>query len=271
MEWPPFRSTRSHGGSLPDTFIRRSFTWLGWPSAGLYSDGLILSCNYPKIWTSPLLQPVGVSKNRWMSGKLCRPWSDDARSVASDLVLYCLQGTVFRKLRKYRTVVVKGESLMYTRILRLSDMVKSDSFEHIFITTFMKHIQFCIIPETRKGNSSQIYQTCELTLFIYPLFPISVVFSSFWCKTYFPKRKVTKCNSQRFEYGVNLGVFKVGYTGLNCLPLIISQTHKLSFLLWFIRRVTGKCNENLNIVISEICSSTPESVRESPRLTAISP
>ena len=151
MEWPPFRSTRSHGGSLPDTFIRRSFTWLDWPSAGLYSDGLILSCNNPKIWTSPLLQPVGVSKNRWMSGKLCRPWSDDARSVASDLVLYCLHGTVFRKLRKYRTVVVKGESLMYTRILRLSDMVKSGSLEHIFITTFMKHIQFCIIPETRKG------------------------------------------------------------------------------------------------------------------------
>ena len=31
---------------------------------------------------------------------------------------------------------------------------------HIFITTFMNRIQFCILTGNEKDNSSQIYQTC---------------------------------------------------------------------------------------------------------------
>ena len=72
---------------------------------------------------------------------------------------------------------------------------------HIFITTFMKRIQFCNLTGNEKENSSQIYQTRAQTVSIYLLlFPISVVLS----------RKVTKCNSRRFEHGINLGGFRVG-------------------------------------------------------------
>ena len=37
---------------------------------------------------------------------------------------------------------------------------------HIFITSLMKHIQFCILTRNEKENSSQIYQICALTVFI---------------------------------------------------------------------------------------------------------
>ena len=68
--------------------------------------------------------------------------------------------------------------------------LESEVGETYFITTFMKHIQFCILTENEKANSSQIYQICALTVFIQLLLSISVVFSSFWCKKYIiPKEK----------------------------------------------------------------------------------
>ena len=57
---------------------------------------------------------------------------------------------------------------------------------HIFIT-FIKRIQFCILNWNEKENSRQLYQTRAC--------PISVVFSLFWYKKYFPQGKVTKCHS----------------------------------------------------------------------------
>ena len=38
--------------------------------------------------------------------------------------------------------------------------------ETIFITTSMKRISFCILTGNEKENSSQIYQTCALTVFM---------------------------------------------------------------------------------------------------------
>ena len=35
-----------------------------------------------------------------------------------------------------------------------------------FKITFMSYIQFCILPGIEKENSSQIYHTCALTVFI---------------------------------------------------------------------------------------------------------
>ena len=37
---------------------------------------------------------------------------------------------------------------------------------YIFITTFMRRIKFCILTGNEKENSSQIFQTCTLTVFI---------------------------------------------------------------------------------------------------------
>ena len=38
--------------------------------------------------------------------------------------------------------------------------------KHIFITTFIKRIQFCFLTGNEKENSSQIYQTRAQTVFI---------------------------------------------------------------------------------------------------------
>ena len=37
---------------------------------------------------------------------------------------------------------------------------------HIFITTLMKHVQLYILSGNEKVNSSKIYQTCALSVFI---------------------------------------------------------------------------------------------------------
>ena len=39
--------------------------------------------------------------------------------------------------------------------------------KHFFITTFMKHIQLCILTRDEKENSSQTYQVRALTVFKY--------------------------------------------------------------------------------------------------------
>ena len=79
--------------------------------------------------------------------------------------------------------------------------------KHTFITTFMKHIQFCILTGNEKENSSQIYHTCAPTIHL-------AIISHQCCVLFtlmeeiFPKEKVTKFH--HFEHGIKSGVFEVG-------------------------------------------------------------
>ena len=95
-------------------------------------------------------------------------------------------------LRKYVREIASPKG-----ILGLNGEV--DYFSNFFC---VKHIQFCINfafwPEMRKWIQVWYIRHAHW-LYSFNHFPISVV-SSFWCKKYFPKRKVTKFNSHHFEH-----------------------------------------------------------------------